>query len=132
MTIYALDLNKVQHTIRETLVNSVLPAIESDSARGELHAVIEMLDNLDGRLAWAEAPLSESVSQTRALAALLGRDVEGDGLEALRSGRVAIGDVLASAYADGSGPEIARAVAEFTAADVTSEISRGLLPGLPD
>ncbi|MCV7220317.1 hypothetical protein [Mycolicibacterium elephantis] len=129
MTVYALDLDKVQHTIRETLVSKVLPAIESDSAKGELHAVIEMLDNLAGRLAWAAEPREETLARTRDLAARLGiDDVPAD----LPAARRELGDALAAAYADGNGAEIARAVAEFTAADVRAEISKGLLPGLPD
>lgn len=129
MTVYALDLDKVQHTIREALVSRVLPAVGSDSARGELHAVIEMLDNLQGRLAWASVPLEENVARTRELATRLGlAETPAD----LPNSRRAVGEALRGVYAEGGGAEIARAVADFTTADVQAEISRGLLPGLPD
>jgi hypothetical protein len=133
MSVYTLDLSKVHQTIRETLVERVLPAVGSDSARGELHAVIEMLDNLDPRLSWDAGGVAESVSRTRELAAAL--DVPptttSADLVALRADRRAIGERLAAAYAEGVAPGIVRAVAEFTTDDVNAEISRGLLPGLP-
>jgi hypothetical protein len=129
MTIYALDLDKVQDTIREALVSRVLPGIESDGARGELHAVVEMLDSLRGRLAWAAEPLVENLARTGDLASRLGLDGAGEDLPAARR---AVGEALAAAYTAGNGAEIARAVAEFTTADVRSEISPGLLPGLPE
>lgn len=133
MSVFALDLSKVHQTIRETLVERVLPAVGSDSARGELHAVIEMLDNLNPRLSWDGTGVAEAVSRTRELAAAL--DVPAtttrDDLVALRADRRVIGEHLAAAYADGADPAVIRAVAEFTTDDVNHEISRGLLPGLP-
>ncbi|MGE2836857.1 hypothetical protein [Mycobacterium sp. SMC-4] len=139
MTIYALDLSQVQQTIRDTLAERVLPAIESGDARSELLSVIEMLDSLQGRLAWDPGPLAASASRTADLGAALGQPTgtatppakTGD-LDALREHRASIADALASAYTDGSDPSIVTAVAEFTAADIDAEISPGLRRGLPD
>ena len=138
MTIYALDPGRVHRAIRDALADRVLPSVEADAARGELLAVIEMLDALESRLAWNPAPLAAAVSRTRTLGEALGQvaaereDRPADDLDALRVGRRLIGEALASAYADGSGPAVAGAVAAFTAADVTAEISHGLRAGLPD
>lgn len=139
MTLYALDLDKVHHTIRATLVDSVLPAIESGSARGELLAVVEMLDSLQARLSWDPAALAAATARTQALGAALGVTADqsvgnsADGPDALREGRKSIGDALAAAYVEGAGidPAVVEAVALFTAEDITAEISPALLPGLP-
>ncbi len=137
MTVYALDLDQVNRAIRETLVKHVLPAVESESARSELHAVIEMLDNLESRLAWNPARLTETISASRNLATALGRNgaadpsASADGFDVLCASRRVIGDALASAYMNGSDPAIVHAVAAFTAESVEAEISQGLLPGLP-
>ncbi|ORA15702.1 MULTISPECIES: hypothetical protein [Mycobacterium avium complex (MAC)] len=138
MTVYALDLGKVHDAIRETLVERVLPAVESQSARGELLAAVEMLDSLQARTAWDRAPLGAAAARTESLAAALGQTSEfserapqdGD-LVALRALRAAIGQKLAMAYADGIDPSIAAAVAEFSTADIQAEISPGLRLGLP-
>lgn len=133
MTVYTLDLDKVHQTIRAALVEQVLPAVATESARGELHAVIEMLDNLSPRLSWDGAGVSESVSRTRDLAAAVGAEstAAGDGIDALAADRRAIAEKLAGAYAEGADPSVVSAVAQFSAADIRVEISRGLLPGLP-
>lgn len=140
MTLYALDLDKVHHTIRATLVDSVLPAIESGSARGELLAVVEMLDSLQTRLSWDPAALAAATARTQALGAALGVTADqsvgdsADGPDALREGRKSIGDALAAAYVEGAAgidPAVVEAVALFTAEDITAEISPALLPGLP-
>lgn len=139
MTIYALNLHQVQQTIRDTLVDRVLPSVESGSARGELLTVIEMLDNLDSRLAWNSSPLKATISRTQALGAALGQvpavpegGVPADDLDVLRAGRQSISEALAAAYTGGFDPAVASAVAEFTATDVKAEISKALRPGLPD
>jgi hypothetical protein len=139
MTIYALNVDQVRQTIRDTLVERVLPSVESGSARGELLAVIEMLDNLDSRLTWDPAALEGTVSRTRALGVALGQVAgapEGrapaDDIDALRADRRSIGEALSAAYSGGFDPAVVRAVVEFTADDVTSEISKALRPGLPD
>lgn len=133
MTLYAMDLDEVQKTVRQTLVEKVLPAVESESARGELQAVIEMLDNLNRRLSWDAAEVSASVARTRELTIALGAqpDGSGDGLAALRAERRIVGERLAAAYADDIDPAVVRAVAAFSTEDIADEISRGLLPGLP-
>lgn len=138
MTVYALDLNKVHETIRQTLMDRVLPVVESASARAELLAAVEMLDSLQARLAWDRVPLGAAAGRTEALAAALGQASEvsepaqqaGD-LVALRALRATIGEGLAAAYADGIDPSIAAAVAEFSTADIQAEISPGLRQGLP-
>lgn len=133
MTVYAMDLDEVQKTVRQTLVEKVLPAVESESARSELHAVIEMLDNLNRRLSWDAAEVSASVARTRELAVAVGAqpDGSGDGLDALRTERRIVGERLAAAYAGGVDPAVVQAVAAFSTDDIVVEISRGLLPGLP-
>lgn len=133
MTVYALDLDRVHRTIRTALVEQVLPGVVSESARGELHAVIEMLDNLSPRLSWDGAGVAESVSRTRELAVAVGvaPTASGEGVDGLGADRRAVAEKLAGAYADGVDPEVVRAVADFTTTDVNVEISRGLLPGLP-
>ena len=132
MTVYALDLDMVHATIRDTLVTRVLPGVESGNARAELLAVVEMLDSLESRLAWDREPLGENVGRTRTLAAALGReDATADGIDGLRAGRESIGDALADAYANGVDPAVVDAVARFTADDIVAEISPALRPGLP-
>ncbi|OBB26088.1 hypothetical protein A5792_27395 [Mycolicibacterium peregrinum] len=138
MTVYGLALDKVHETIRQTLVDRVLPGVESGSARAELLSVVEMLDSLQARLAWDRVPLGAAAARTQALAAALGQASEvsepaqqaGD-LVALRALRATIGEGLAAAYADGIDPRIAAAVAEFSTADIQAEISPGLRQGLP-
>ncbi len=132
MSIYGLDLDKVHHAIRATLVERVLPEVTSGDARAELMSVVEMLDSLQDRLAWAAEPLGAAVARSRSLGAELGQDGDaGSDLDALYAGRSRIGDTLRSAYTDGFDPAIATAVAEFTTADIQAEISPGLRPGLP-
>ncbi|MFA5709492.1 hypothetical protein [Mycolicibacterium sp.] len=132
MTIYALDLGQVQQTIRDTLAERVLPAIESGDARSELLSVIEMLDSLAARLDWDAGPLAATASRTADLGAALGQPTEGDDLAALREHRASIAAALSSAYTNGIAPAIVGAVAEFTTADIQAEISPGLRRGLPD
>lgn len=137
MTVYALDLEKVHSTIRATLVDSVLPAVETSSARSELLAVVEMLDGLQSRLSWDPAAVAAAVARTTALGAALRLDAEsmgrtaGDGADALRASRRSIGDTLATVYTEGVDPAVVDAVARFTSDDITAEISQALLPGLP-
>ncbi|BBZ00786.1 hypothetical protein MCHIJ_02230 [Mycolicibacterium chitae] len=139
MTIYALDLGQVQQTIRDTLAERVLPAIDSGDARSELLSVIEMLDSLAARLAWDPGPLAATASRTADLGAALGQPArtatpptESGELSALREHRASIAAALSSAYANGIDPAIVGAVAEFTTADIQAEISPGLRRGLPD
>ena len=132
MSIYGLDLNKVHHAIRATLVERVLPEVSTADARAELMSVVEMLDSLQDRLAWDAGALAAAVDRSRSLSAELGQDGEpGTDVESLYAGRARIGDALKSAYVEGFDPAIATAVAEFTAADIQAEISPGLRPGLP-
>jgi hypothetical protein len=134
MTVYALDLAVVHATIRDTLVSRVLPGVESGNARAELLAVIEMLDSLESRLAWAPESLAATVGRTRTLGAALGQDEDGvdpGSFEALRASREWISEALAAAYADGVDTAVVEAVARFTTDDIVAEISPGLRPGLP-
>jgi hypothetical protein len=138
MTVYALDLDQVHQTIRDTLVNQVLPGVQSGTARSELLAVVEMLDSLGPRLAWESGSLSAVTSRTHALAAVLDRGADAaeggaadSTVDALRAERQSIGDALSAVYADGFDPAIVEAVAEFTAEDVRTQISPALRPGLP-
>ncbi|MGE2716299.1 hypothetical protein ACQI4L_19770 [Mycolicibacterium litorale] len=132
MTVYALDLDAVHATIRDTLVTRVLPGVESDNARAELMAVVEMLDSLEGRLAWERTSLAATVDRTRTLGAALGQDSDdSDDLQTLRTSRRSIGEALSAAYADGVDPTVIEAVARFTADDIVAEISPALRPGLP-
>lgn len=137
MTVYALDLAQVQQTIRDTLVSKVLPAVGSESARQELHAVIEMLDNLESRLTWDRAALSEAVAESHALGVALGVDTGAprqplDDVEALHNSRLSIGQALESLYTNGVDSAMVESVADFTARDVLTEISVALRLGLPD
>ncbi|MEV7863788.1 hypothetical protein AB0O86_34620 [Streptomyces hirsutus] len=138
MSLYALPPDDVLGTIGKALSERVLPAVESDSARVELHAVLEMVENLRTRLAWDRDRLAAAVERTDRLAAELGAGrgpAEGGDIsvEGLRSRRKAVAAALARVYDNGGDPRpVAEAVAEFTAADVSDQVSRALLRGLPD
>ncbi|MET7773659.1 hypothetical protein [Nocardia sp. NPDC005366] len=135
MTVYSTDLTGLLATIKDTLGHRVAPALADGTARQELAAVLEQLDNLTQRIAWDHAALAQTCERTEALATGLGLAPAGDvhaGVDALRARRREVADVLREAYRDGAPRAgLVESVLEFSETDVAEQISVGLRAGLP-
>ncbi|MCG7633603.1 hypothetical protein MHN80_14905 [Gordonia McavH-238-E] len=135
MTVYSTEPGQLFATIRDTLAHRVAGHLTDTTARLELAAVIEALDNLADRIDWDTERLSRCIAETDDLARQLelGHDVSGAGVEGLRQRRRAISTALASTYRnDGASAKTVDAVLRFTEVDVREQISTALRNGLPD
>ncbi|WP_249146095.1 hypothetical protein [Gordonia sp. SCSIO 19800] len=133
MTVYATDVDQVFATMRETLVHRVAGDVTDTTARLELAAVVEAIDNLVGRIDWDAERVTRSVSATDRLAEDLGvGDVPGDGIEGLRERRRAVSAAIAQTYRDPkTSSKAVDAILRFTDDDVREQISAALRSGLP-
>lgn len=134
MTVYSTDLTGLLNTIKDTLAHRVAPAVQEGTARQELAAVLEQLDNLTQRVAWDTAQLAQVCERTEELATRLGLApvASAADVDTLRDHRRAVSDLLREAYRDGTPPAgLVESVLEFSESDVTNQISVGLRAGLP-
>lgn len=134
MTVYSTEPSQVFATIRDTLAHRVAGDLTDTTARLELAAVIEALDNIVDRIDWNAERLTRNIHATDVLARDLGldHDVVGEGVEGLRQGRRAISAALARSYVDpDTSSKAVDAVLRFTDDDVHEQISTALRSGLP-
>ncbi|WP_040794009.1 hypothetical protein [Nocardia higoensis] len=135
MTVYSTDLTGLLNTIKDTLGHRVAPALPEGTARQELAAVLEQLDNLTQRVAWDRERLARVCDRTEELAGGLGLapvTAPGADVDALRGRRREVSEVLRAAYRDGAPRAgLVDAVLAFSEADVAEQISVGLRAGLP-
>ncbi|WP_040841390.1 hypothetical protein [Nocardia brevicatena] len=136
MTVYSTDLTGLLNTIKDTLGRRVAPALPEGTARQELAAVLEQLDNLTGRIAWDRDRLAQVCERTEGLAARLGlapADAPATDVDTLRTRRRAVSEVLREAYRDGvPHVELVESVLDFSERDVAEQISVDLRAGLPN
>ncbi|MFI9411417.1 hypothetical protein [Nocardia gamkensis] len=135
MTVYSTDPTGLLTTIKDALGHRVAPALPDGTARRELAAVLEQLDNLTQRIAWDRAQLARVCERTEELATSLGltptTSASAD-VDTLRARRRAVSEVLRDAYRHGAArAELVESVLEFSEVDVAAEISVGLRAGLP-
>jgi len=64
-----LDLDRILSGIARVLEDRVLPELPSGYARGQLHAVLELLENLQGRAVWGGPLLEGEAAMLDSLAA---------------------------------------------------------------
>ncbi|WP_067862109.1 hypothetical protein [Nocardia shimofusensis] len=135
MTVYSTDLTGLLNTIKDTLGHRVAPALPDGTARQELAAVLEQLDNLTQRVAWDQARLAQDCARTEELAMRLGLAPAADSsadVDTLRTRRREISELLHEAYRDGAPRAgLVDSVLEFSGTDVAEQISVGLRAGLP-
>lgn len=129
-----IEPNRILEGIAHTLEQSVLPALQSGFARGQLFAALEALDGLQGQLRWGgmlldqeAAALSDLLEQAATVLddnvdADLGRGLRaysaGDGApleERLREGRRLVCALIEAGHADGG--ELASAIDGYLAND---------------
>jgi hypothetical protein len=136
MTLYSSDPRELMDTARQVLAERVLPAVVDEAARADLHAVLELLDNLVPRLDFRADQLAAVLQRTDHLADALGVPRGGVvTVEELRAHRASLAAALATVYTNGGGADldvVVAAVHAATEADVRDQISVALRPGLPD
>jgi hypothetical protein len=144
-----LSLDRILAGISEVLQKRVVGAVPGAFERGQVWAIIDLLDNLRGRVAWGgEQLVFENDGLTRLAAAVLEHLPEGDLRERFRAfavgaepssarslaGRALVCELLETGLADR--PPVAALVDEFLASDAflralalkqsrLSEISQG-------
>lgn len=64
-----LDFDRIISGMARVLEDRVLPELTSGFARGQLHAVLELLENLQGRAAWGGPLLEGEAAMLASLAA---------------------------------------------------------------
>jgi hypothetical protein len=111
-----IEPDRILEGIARTLETAVLPALGSGFARGQLHAVLDVISSLHGQLEPGGALLENEASMLSALAAEAAASLPEDlasrcrayasdppaGLaERLRAGRAIVCDIIAGGHADG-------------------------------
>lgn len=125
-----IEPDRVLDGIARTLEETVLPALGSGFARGQLFAVLEVLGGLQGQLVWGGMLLENEAANLAALLADAAASVEGDlgarlaayaGLtgaplaERLREGRALVCALLDAGHGDNG--ELAAAIDGYLAND---------------
>jgi hypothetical protein len=136
-----IDTDRILEGVVRTLEESVLPALGSGFARGQLFAVLEVLGALQGQVAWGGLLLENEATSLASLVAEASKSVGGDlggrlgayaGLESaplgerLREGRALVCALIEEGYADDG--ELAAAIDSFLVGDTISK-AMALRPG---
>jgi hypothetical protein len=136
-----IETDRILEGLSRTLEESVLPALGSGFARGQLYAVLEVLGALQGQVTWGGMLLE---NEAASLASLLGEASKSVGgtlgerllayavgasaplAERLREGRALVCALIEDGYADDG--ELAAAIDSFLANDTIFK-AMALRPG---
>ena len=136
-----IDPDRMFEGIARTLEDSVMPALGSGFARGQLHAVLDVLGGLQGQVGWGGMLLESEADALAELVAAAAADREGPLTERLRGysnlaaapvaervreGRALVCEMIQQGLAD-SGP-LAAAVDAWLANDTIMK-AMALRPG---